>query len=532
MKNNKYLILLSVLLVVTHCVFAVIIYCSTKNDLRDSIDSWGKVTRDTFNLSLDEKSIAMQQIATFVGNDPVIQHLFFNARRILEKNNNDYDAPEVKQIRNALFESVRHSWDVMHDNYDVRQLHFHFGPGSTSFLRVHKPEKYGDNMDHVRYTIVDANALLAPTRGFETGRIYSGIRGVIPIFITDTESGEQRHVGVLEAGTSFSGLLQVLSGFLSTDFAVLLTREHVEKNMWDEFVATKFGPLNRAGSFFIEYSSQPLGITKSFLDKALSRNLAKGDLNCGMVDLDDHQYQVALFSLRDYRGNLHSELPEAGKVLAWRDITSNWSAARIRIRDSLIIAITSFIVLQILLIVGWHFGSKRLRQIIDEQTTELEALATRDQLTGILNRWKLEEYFTREINRHHRYDSVFSVIMFDLDHFKNVNDTWGHDVGDTVLKEVVAKTNEKIRETDIFARWGGEEFLLLLPETKLNVAGKVAERIRSTMEQTVINDCLTVTLSLGVVQHQQGETMDETIKRADNCLYEAKENGRNRVMTR
>jgi diguanylate cyclase (GGDEF)-like protein len=120
--------------------------------------------------------------------------------------------------------------------------------------------------------------------------------------------------------------------------------------------------------------------------------------------------------------------------------------------------------------------------------------------------------------------------MFDLDHFKNVNDTWGHDVGDTVLKEVVAKTGEKIRETDIFARWGGEEFLLLLPETTMNVAGKVAERIRSTMEQTVINDTLTVTLSLGVVQHEQGETMDETIKRADDCLYEAKDGGRNRVV--
>jgi diguanylate cyclase (GGDEF)-like protein len=225
-------------------------------------------------------------------------------------------------------------------------------------------------------------------------------------------------------------------------------------------------------------------------------------------------------------------LPDVGSVLAWRDITPRWTAFKARVRDNIIIAVVSLIILQALLIMGWHFGSKRLREIIDEQTAELENLATRDQLTGILNRWKLEDYFTREINRHYRYDSVFSVIMFDLDHFKNVNDTWGHDVGDTVLKEVVAKTGETIRETDIFARWGGEEFLLLLPETTMNVAGKVAERIRSTMEQTVINDILTVTLSLGVVQHEHGETMDETIKRADACLYEAKDGGRNRVCTR
>ncbi|MGX9365151.1 diguanylate cyclase [Desulfoplanes sp. PS50] len=532
MKNNRYLILFSVLLVVTHCVFVVIIYSSNKEDLNNSMCSWAEGTRDIFELALEEKSIAMQQIATYVGNDPTIQHLFLEARKTLNRNDNDYDAPEVKQIRTALFESVRHSWDVMHDNYDVRQLHFHFGPGSTSFLRVHKPDKYGDNMDHVRYTIVDANALLKPTRGFETGRVYSGIRGVVPVFVTNPESGEELHVGALEAGTSFSFLLDVLSESVATEFAVLLTDDHVKKNMWNAFVADRFGPFSRAGSLFIEDSTRPLGLTKNLLDKALSKGKGSdsGTLDCGMVELNGLHYQVALFSLRDYRGKLQPELPDVGSVLAWRDITPRWTAFKARVRDNIIIAVGSLIILQALLIMGWHFGSKRLREIIDEQTAELENLATRDQLTGILNRWKLEEYFTREINRHHRYDSVFSVIMFDLDHFKNVNDTWGHDVGDTVLKEVVAKTGEKIRETDIFARWGGEEFLLLLPETTMNVAGKVAERIRSTMEQTVINDTLTVTLSLGVVQHEQGETMDETIKRADDCLYEAKDGGRNRVV--
>ncbi|WP_462324724.1 sensor domain-containing diguanylate cyclase [Desulfoplanes sp.] len=532
MKNNKYLILLSVLLFVTHGVFVVFTYFSDRNDLRDAICLWSEGTRDTFNLALEEKSIAMQQIATYVGHDPLIQHLFLQASRILEKNDMDYDAPEVKQIRKALFESVRNSWDVMHDNYDVRQLHFHFGPGSTSFLRVHKPGKYGDNMDHVRYTIVDANALLTPTRGFETGRIYSGIRGVIPVFITDTNVGEKLHIGALEAGTSFSFLLDVLSQSLSTDFAVLLTKKHIEKNMWDEFVAKKFGPLSSVGSFFIEDSTRSLKMTKILLEKALSQKITVGSNDCNLVELNGQRYQVAMFSLRDYRGNLNHELPDVGKVLAWRDITAKWTAYRSRFYNTILIAVASLVVLQIFLIVGWYFGSRQLRKIIEDQTAELEALATRDQLTGILNRWKLEEYFTREISRHHRYDTVFSVIMFDLDHFKNVNDTWGHDVGDMVLKEVVAQTGKNIRETDVFARWGGEEFLLLLPETKLDVAGKVAERIRATMEETVINEDLTVTLSLGVVQHQQGETMDETLKRADNNLYEAKEGGRNRVVTR
>ena len=528
--KNWLLILFSLLLVVTHVMFATVSRNSAKRDLEESVHTWAQNRESLFNLVLEEKATSMQQIATYVGNDPEIRRRFLGALHALEANDGDYDAPDVRAVRDALYDSVKSSWDVMRSEYDVRQLHFHFGPGSNSFLRVHRPQKYGDNMDTVRYTIVDANQLHRPTKGFETGRVYSGIRGVVPVTAVDPSTGKEVHVGALEAGTSFSFLLNMLHARMMTHFAALLTGEHVRKNMWDEFVATKFSAEDRVGSFFVEdstgSSSQTQRIFSNFCETFGSVPETR---NSGILEQDGQCYQVACFPLRDYRGNLNPELPAVGVMLVWENVTSKCAVLKSRTRVIIFFAVISLVLLEGLLLTGWHFGSRRFRRIIREQTAELELLATRDRLTGLFNRWKLEEYFTREISRHHRYGTEFSVIMFDLDHFKVVNDTWGHDAGDKVLREVSDRTSAMIRKTDILARWGGEEFVLLLPHTDLKLAKALAERIRISIGENRITDEIAITVSLGVVQHNQGETMDEAIKRADDSLYQAKNTGRNKV---
>ncbi len=133
--------------------------------------------------------------------------------------------------RRALYEMIRDRWLTLQKQYDVRQLHFHLGPGSVSFLRVHKVSKFGDRMDGVRHTIVDANTLLVPAMGFETERGSSGIRGVVPVFATHPDTGLQVHVGALEVGTSFSLILKKIEQLSGSHFGVMLTREHMVKNM-------------------------------------------------------------------------------------------------------------------------------------------------------------------------------------------------------------------------------------------------------------------------------------------------------------
>ncbi len=160
---------------------------------------------------------------------------------------------------------------------------------------------------------------------------------------------------------------------------------------------------------------------------------------------------------------------------------------------------------------------------------KLKLMATTDHLTGILNRRAFEDVFTRERNMACRYNEPLSLVFLDIDHFKKVNDTYGHDVGDQVLQEVVKISMEQIRQVDTLARWGGEEFILIMPKTSLRVAKIIAERLRSAVENHRFTIPSKITLSLGVSQFHQSDSEDTLIKRADTALSQAKESGRNRV---
>jgi len=163
-----------------------------------------------------------------------------------------------------------------------------------------------------------------------------------------------------------------------------------------------------------------------------------------------------------------------------------------------------------------------------------EKLAARDSLTGLLNRRKMGEHLEESYYRFQRYDRPFSVILCDIDHFKQVNDTWGHDAGDRVLKAVAAKLRNNIRPSDQASRWGGEEFLILLPETREPGAVKTAEKLRQQI--TVANldighSGTPLTLSFGVAQSGPGLDLTQVLKNADQALYRAKDTGRNRVVS-
>ncbi len=155
-------------------------------------------------------------------------------------------------------------------------------------------------------------------------------------------------------------------------------------------------------------------------------------------------------------------------------------------------------------------------------------LATRDQLTGIFNRRALIHDFERLLHQAERYKTPFSLVIFDIDNFKRVNDTYGHLMGDKALKEVVKAVKKVLRKSDIFGRWGGEEFLVLLPMTLEPYAP--AEKIRRTVENCNFCKDLSITISLGATTYREGDTIDSMILRADEALYRAKEQGKNRVV--
>jgi diguanylate cyclase (GGDEF)-like protein len=160
---------------------------------------------------------------------------------------------------------------------------------------------------------------------------------------------------------------------------------------------------------------------------------------------------------------------------------------------------------------------------------ELRKKATTDSLTQAYNRSKFDEILKSEINRCRRYNTNLSLLVLDIDHFKKINDNHGHLAGDDILKSVVNLTQNSIRGTDYLARWGGEEFVVLLPETGLDRASALAERIKKNIEDHEFEKIGTVTVSFGVTQWKNNESEDALIKRADDALYRAKNLGRNRV---
>lgn len=160
---------------------------------------------------------------------------------------------------------------------------------------------------------------------------------------------------------------------------------------------------------------------------------------------------------------------------------------------------------------------------------ELERLATHDYLTGLLNRRSGDAFLTEQINLGRRYGHPFSVILCDIDHFKAVNDEFGHDQGDRVLQGLVGCIGDVLRETDLLVRWGGEEFMALLPETDLAGGRRLAERMRTAAEACDFGLGRPVTISLGVAQYRTGEAANHLTRRVDDALYRAKEGGRNRT---
>ena len=169
-----------------------------------------------------------------------------------------------------------------------------------------------------------------------------------------------------------------------------------------------------------------------------------------------------------------------------------------------------------------------------QQQDKLREMATRDSLTGLFNHALLIELFEKEMAKHQRTDKGISFVMIDIDYFKRVNDTYGHQTGDDVLRELGKLLTSSLRKGDIIGRYGGEEFGIVLPETSEENALILCERLRKYVETQPIftdNGPVSITVSIGLAAKEPGRqiTSTEMIKWADDALYQAKQNGRNKV---
>jgi two-component system cell cycle response regulator len=176
---------------------------------------------------------------------------------------------------------------------------------------------------------------------------------------------------------------------------------------------------------------------------------------------------------------------------------------------------------------------RRINEELERNCTELERLASYDPLSGLLNRRTLFHRIDVEIERAVRLGFPLTGMMIDIDHFKRVNDNFGHQCGDMIIREIGARLSKSLRKYDYAGRYGGEEFYVLFPNTSSETARLIAERFRREMEESSFvfgSETMYVTVSVGIAQYNPGETPDKWISRADAAMYRAKQRGRNQVV--
>lgn len=438
-------------------------------------------------------------------------------KSIIEEAN--YASAEEKDLlREKLYNIVREKYIEMKE-LDYRQFHFHL-PNTESFLRVHTPDKYGDLLAEYRESVRLVNEKLEKIKTFEEGRIFNGYRYVYPLF------NDNKHIGSVELSISIKSIIEILSDIYSNeDFYFVVDKSVVKKKLFEEELSN-YEELEILEDYYLDRETKEIVSAHSTVIPSFKETFFKNiaDKNAGKIKDKESFSTISKFKDKYYTITF----------LAVEDIKKVPIAYLISITES--IGVESFtrniygeIVLVTLIAILIIF----LGLILAHYNLKLKDGAEKDYLTKIYNRNKFYELARQEGKLTKRYKYESAVLLLDIDHFKRINDEYGHCWGDKVLKKLASEISKSIRETDIFARWGGEEFVLLLPHTDKVDGLKTAEKIRRVICQSQTEELKEVTISVGVtIIDPENYDIDQAIKLADEAMYCAKENGRNQVCYR
>jgi diguanylate cyclase (GGDEF)-like protein/PAS domain S-box-containing protein len=341
-----------------------------QNLLQQQLDRKADSLQQSFELTLHEQENKMILLASMVAADPVVQELFYHGSRMVVIEGGGKGGEEAARLRQALFDRVAPAWRQMQEQYALRQLHFHLPP-AKSYLRVHAPDHFGDDLSSIRPIIVNTNHTGKSQTGFEIGRVYSGIRGVTPVWYTH-QDGTLAHVGALEAGASVDSVLSRLAPMLDAELTLLLNRKDVEQTVWDEF---KPEPVS-ACDCYIEATTSDRVIQWMQRSKLSFDELSQQG-SVQILNWEDRVYSLARFPLQDYSSQTeNSALPPPGIIISWQDITELWHEERRAQQLLILITAGAYMLTQLLLLLLL----RRLREMMQQRVNAAAAEAEQAQL--------------------------------------------------------------------------------------------------------------------------------------------------------
>ncbi|MHA1537906.1 MAG: ATP-binding protein [Alphaproteobacteria bacterium] len=366
--RKKIFLLISACIFLIDAAFVLIVYVSAERTLQADLERHGTELASAFGLGLKSVETSMLHIATLIASERAVQQLFREGKRAVVREGGGAGGAEAARIRARLLKLVKPRWDEFTKKFDVRQLHFHIGPGDVSYLRVHRPEKFGDDLSPVRHTITAVDRTRTPSMGFEIGRVVSGIRGAVPVFADLNGNGKRSYVGVLEAGTSFVSLLRTLNRQFGAKFAVLLNRKHLEANLWPEFRKRLLEKNPLIKDVYVEATRSPR--VRDLLRRQDVYSLV-GRRGSQRVKTKTGWLGVTSAPLRDFLGRRNSKRADVGSILIWHDASALVGAFEQSVRINIIYGIAGFLVVELLLFAGLRSVTRKLEFTIDARTTEL-----------------------------------------------------------------------------------------------------------------------------------------------------------------
>jgi len=605
-----------------------------------------KIQADRINEHLDaEKELAASTYRSIIkgygAQADIIYYNRIDVPDVIGLYKRAWAAPESERtkIRRKLYEHLLPVYQNI-SLYHLKQLHFHL-KNNESFLRFHRPEKFGDNLTGIRDTVAYVNKTHGPVSGFEEGRIFNGYRFVYPLF-----DGSD-YLGSVEISISMQNILESIRNEFDAKVDFIIASKTVTSKVFEE-EQQNYVPSPLFGSYLRERSLVALSSpdTETLIADHIRRYgslqpaLAKGEIfnfyatGSGKIRIitfipvdnaishktvayvifdrehDDVEYMIyqsrlfiltvlALLALLFYllcrsaieRNAIEAEreqlqslidlqkniviLSEGGSMkfanrffyetFKYRSLEqfleSHACICELFVRDEryfhlgkvpegrhwletlVDIPATKRIVKMVdgsgtpriyTVSVNPAGGNRYIAAFTDISLTisnqaKLEQLASRDKLTGAYNREFLDAHFAQICHAADIQQKLLGVIMVDLDHFKRINDSYGHNRGDVVLERFVAALRQAIRQEDFVIRWGGEEFLLMMMVDSLESAVSIAEGVRMRIETEAFEEAGQITASFGVTLYREGESLTQTVARTDKALYKAKASGRNAV---
>jgi len=435
---------------------------------------------------------------------------------LIQKANLIDDPKETAHLRETLYQELMPLYTNL-KSQGIRQFHFQL-QGNSSFLRFHRPQYFGDSLVGIRYSIDKVNLKKEAVHGFEEGRIFNGFRNVFPLIYRN------KLVGSVEISYSFNAIKRQLKEIYPAYYSFMVKKDLIEAKVLQKeqgnYIATSVSnrylqDKETLDKFVEPFTPELISTINKNIQKDTLKKLGSGQDFLIATCINKQHYIVSFIAVHNV---------ENKQVAYYIIYQANQDLNTVH----------SSYILQLLLSLFISFGFSLLLILYYRQqqhtSKALKILATTDPLTQIANRHKLNMVMEILIHRSQRYDLPLSLIFFDIDNFKDVNDKLGHETGDEILVELSALVTTTIRSADLFARWGGEEFIIVLPETNHTQAKALAEKLRHIIEEHHFVITARMTCSFGVTQLHKDDNEASLLKRVDTALYSAKDSGRNRVI--